>query len=195
MFITYILGSIAPLFAFFWIPSKYIFAWSFDRIIPARFGDISKRFNTPYLSILGIAVLGIGLSFPYAYYGWGNVFTIGSVIWGIAFIVPGLALLVFPFTKKQLFALSPGFTAKKIGGVPIVSIFGALTAIGFAYIGYIAFNNSLYGNGAVGLLNTFTYELLVSILVIGFVIYAISYYYHKSRGVDITLGFREIPPE
>ncbi|MDA4111683.1 MAG: hypothetical protein OK439_04040, partial [Thaumarchaeota archaeon] len=109
--------------------------------------------------------------------------------------VPGLALMVFPFVKKDMFKLSPGFTSKKIGGLPIVSIFGALAAIGFGYLGYIALNNSLYGSGAVGVFNAFTYELVAAILIIGFVIYAVSYFYHKSHGINIALAFTEIPPE
>jgi amino acid transporter len=195
MFITYILGSIAPLFAFFWIPSKYIFAWSFDRVVPTKFSETSQRFGTPYLSIIGMAVIGIGLSIPYAYYGWGSTFTVGSVLWGIALVVPGLALMVFPFVKKDMFKLSPGFTSKKIGGLPVVSIFGLFAAIGFGYLGYIALNNSLYGSGAVGVFNTFTYELIAAIIIIGFVIYGTSYFYHKSRGVNIAMAFSEIPPE
>ena len=195
MFITYIFGSIAPLFAYFWIPSKYIFAWSFDRVVPTKFSDTSQRFGTPYLSIIGMAVIGIVLSIPYAYFSWGSTFTAGSVLWGIALVIPGLALLVFPFTKKEMFKLSPGFTSKKIGGFPVVSLFGLLAAIGFGYLGYIALSNSFYGGGAVGVFNTFTYELIAAIIIIGFAIYAASYYYHKSHGVNIALAFGEIPPE
>jgi hypothetical protein len=70
-----------------------------------------------------------------------------------------------------------------------------LAAIGFGYLGYIAISNSFYGGGAVGVFNTFTYELIAAIIIIGFAIYATSYYYHKSHGVNIALAFGEIPPE
>jgi hypothetical protein len=36
---------------------------------------------------------------------------------------------------------------------------------------------------------------LASVFVGGLVIYAISYYYNKGRGVDLMLRFKEIPPE
>ena len=41
MYITYFVGSLGPLFAYFWIPSKYFFAFSFDRVIPAKFSAVS----------------------------------------------------------------------------------------------------------------------------------------------------------
>ena len=195
MFITYLLGSVAPIFTFFWIQSKYIFAWSFDRVIPTKFSDVIERFSTPYIAIITLGVMGILFAIPFAYYSWGSTFTFGSVIWQICYIIPGIALAVFPFVKKEMFANGPGFTSKKIGGFPLVSLLGILTAIGFGFIGYISFSNALYGNGAVGGLNLFTVELVVAILIVGFVLYFASYYYHKSRGVNIRLAFAEIPPE
>jgi amino acid transporter len=193
MFITYILGSIAPLFAYFWIPSKYFFAWSFDRAIPARFSNISQRFHTPYLSIIAIVVLGIGLSAIYNFLGWSTTFTIGSVIWGIAYIVPGLAVMVFPFVKKDLFARAPGFVKAKLGSVPLISIVGAITAIGFGYIGYIA-----YGVPAIGWSTTaatLTSEVIIIIVVVGLAVYFAMKSYYSRKGVDIGLAFKEIPPE
>jgi amino acid transporter len=195
MFVTYLLGSLAPIFTFFWIPSKYIFAWSFDRVVPTKFSDVLERFSTPYVAVITLSVLGVLFAIPYAFYSWGSTFTFGSVIWGICLIIPGLALAIFPFIKKDMFKAAPGFTGKKIAGFPLISIFGIITALGFGYIGYIAFDNSLYGNGAVGGLNLFTVELVATIIIIGAVIYAASYYYHKSHGINIRLAFNEIPPE
>ncbi len=193
MFVTYLLGSIAPLFAYFWIPSKYFFAWSFDRAIPAKFSNISQRFHTPYWSILSIVVLGIGLSAIYNYLGWATTFTIGTIIWGLAYVIPGLAVMAFPFVKKDLFERAPGFVKARAGGVPVVSIFGALTAIGFGYMGYIA-----YGVPAVGWSQAaavLTSEVVVITVAVGLVVYFAMKAYYRSKGIDIGLAFKEIPPE
>lgn len=195
MFITYLVGSLAPIFTFFWIQSKYIFAWSFDRVIPTKFSDVIERFSTPYIAIITLGIMGILFAIPFVFYSWGSTFTFGSVIWGLCFIVPALALAVFPWVKKELFMNGPGFTSKKIGGFPLVSLIGILTALGWAYFGYIAFSNALYGNGAVGGLNVFTVELVATIIIVGLVLYFASFYYHRSRGVNIRLAFAEIPPE
>jgi amino acid transporter len=190
MFGTYILGSIGALFTYFWIPSKYFFAWSFDRVLPTKFADISSRFHTAYLSVAVIVVLGAVLSYVYAYLGYSVYFTMGSVLWGAAYVVPGLALAVFPFAKKDLFAHAPGWVAKKVAGIPIVSIIGIITAIGFAYVAGIAYNNP-----AIGTANAFSVELAVGLIAAGFIIYYGSAIFHKSRGVDIGLALKEIPPE
>lgn len=192
MFFTYLIGSLAPLFAYFWIPTRYFFSWSFDRAIPSKFADISKRFNVPYFSIAAIVVLGIILSYFYDVTGWSSSFTVGSVVWGVAYIIPGLALMVFPFVKKELFAQAPGFVKAKIGGLPLMSVIGLITTISFAYIGYIAYGDPAVTSTAN---NAFAFELLASVVVIGLIAYFTSKYYYKSKGIDIGLAFKDIPPE
>jgi amino acid transporter len=190
MFITYLIGSLGALFAYFWVPSKYMFAWSFDRVIPSKFADVSQRFHTPYLSVIAIVVIGVILSFLYSILGYSTLFTMGSLVWGVSYIVPGLALAVFPYVKKDLFSQAPGWVAKKVAGIPVVSIVGLLTVIGFGYVGYVG-----YSNAAFAVPNTFGYELYASLIIVGFVIYFASKAYHKSRGLDISQALKEIPPE
>jgi amino acid transporter len=192
MFITYIIGSLAPLFAYFWVPTRYFFSWSFDRAIPSKFSDISGRFNTPYIAIAAIVVLGVVLSYVYNVIGWSASFTIGSVIWGLLYVIPGLSLMVFPFVKKDLFAQAPGWVKAKIGGLPVVTVIGLITAVSFAYIGYVAYNNPVVTNPAN---NGFAIELLGSVIVVGLIVYFASKYYYKSRGINIALAFKDIPPE
>src|SRR5579862_702615 len=99
MFFTYLAGSIAPLFIYFWIPTRYFFSWSFDRAIPSKFADISTRFNTPYFAIVAVAIISTAFSALFNFAGWSATFTVGSVAWGLAYVIPGLALMVFPFVK------------------------------------------------------------------------------------------------
>jgi amino acid transporter len=190
MFITYLVGSLGALFAYFWVPSKYMFAWSFDRVIPSKFADVNQRFHTPYLSVIAIVVIGVILSFLYSILGYSTLFTMGSLVWGVSYIVPGLALTVFPYVKKDLFSQAPGWVAKKVAGIPVVSIVGVLTVIGFGYVGYVG-----YSNAAFAVPNAFGYELYTSLIIVGFLIYFASRAYHKSRGLDISQALKEIPPE
>jgi amino acid transporter len=190
MFATYILGSIGALFTYFWIPSKYFFAWSFDRVLPTKFADVSSRFRTAYLSVFVIVILGIGLTYLYEYLGYSTFFTMGSVLWGAAYVIPGLALAAFPYVKKDLFAQAPGWVAKKVAGIPIVSIVGVVVAVGFAYVAAEAF-----ANPAITLASATSEEFAIGIILVGFVIYFVSAFYHKSRGMDLGIALKEIPPE
>jgi APA family basic amino acid/polyamine antiporter len=190
MFFVYIIGSLGPVFAYFWIVTKYLFAWSFDRVIPSAFASVSARFHTPYVAVLVAAVVGVILSYLFVYLGYATYFTMGTVIWGISYTVPGLALMAFPFARKDIFASATGWMAVKIGGLPIISLVGLLTTIGFGYVGYLALSNP-----AIGVANEFSEVLIVSLIVAGLLIYFASVAYHKGKGMDMGMALKEIPPE
>ena len=189
---TYLIGSLAPLLAYFWIASKYMFAWAFDRVIPSKFADVGERFRTPHFSIIGVIVLGIVSEIFYFVAGWSASFTMGSIVWDVSYVVPGLALVVFPFVKKDLFQQSPGFVKWKAGGIPIVSIVGIITAIAFAWEGYIGLAT---GCGGYCTPTPFGFDLTAATIVLGFIIYAAAWAYHKREGLDISKALKAIPPE
>ena len=190
--ITYLIGSLAPLLAYFWIASKYIFAWAFDRVVPSKFADIGERFRTPHLAIIGVILFGILAEAFYLFAGWSASFTMGSIVWDLTYVIPGLALVAFPYVKKDLFQQSPGFVRKKVGGVAIVSIVGIITAVGFAWEGYIGFAT---GCGGYCTPTPFGYYLTAALVVLGFIVYAAAWTYHKREGLDISKALKAIPPE
>jgi len=102
IFFTWLFGSIQALFVYFWAPSRYLFAWAFDRIIPTRFADVGRRFHTPHVAIIALAVLCVVELWLYAFAGFPYAFALGTFLWVVAYVVPGLATVVFPFTKKDL---------------------------------------------------------------------------------------------
>ena len=192
MVFTYLIGSLAPLLAYFWIASKYMFAWAFDRVIPSKFADIGERFHTPHLAIIGVVVLGILSEAFYYLAGWSASFTMGSIIWDVSYVIPALALVAFPYVRKDLFQQSASFVRWKIGGLPVVSIVGILTAIAFAWEGYIGLAT---GCGGYCTPTPFGYYLTAAIIVLGFVLYAAAWSYHKREGLDISKALKAIPPE
>lgn len=187
--VTFTAGSIAVPFVYFWIPSRYFFAWSFDRIIPTKFSTVNKRFRTPHYSIIMITILSAIVFAAYWFTTWPTIETIGTFLWSFAFIIPGIATMIFPFVKKDLFATAPGWMGKKIAGIPILSILGLVVTVSFAYIGYIALSNPL-------IVTPTTYGVLVAVAVIVacFVIYYVGKWYHKRQGLDTDLAFKAIPP-
>ena len=52
-----------------------------------------------------------------------------------------------------------------------------------------------YTAPALGGLNSFSLIFNVAALLVALPIYAAAYFYNKRKGVDITLQFREVPPE
>ena len=178
-----------------WMPSNFlavsrnIFAWSFDRVIPARFSDVSPRFRVPVPSaILTGAICELGLIITVAIPGLLAVF---NYLWAacITAILAGVSGILLPFRRRALYEASP--MKFRIGPVPFVSICGAITVIVFGWMMYQLETNPVGGSpltreGLIGLLCT---------VVLGFAIYYISRAYHKARGIDIAAAFEEIPPE
>jgi len=186
----YILGSLPSVFLFFWIPSRYLFAWSFDRILPARISDIGGRFHTPHFAIGTMTGLGLVLLLLYYFTSWPQAIALGVFILNCALIVPGLALFAFPFRRKDMLAMAPSSWTRKVVGLPLVSWIGLIEAIAFLYMAYLGATNPLIVSPT-----TFGIVYSLGIIVAAFVIYYVSVAYHRSHGVDIRMAFKEIPPE
>ncbi len=186
---TIMAGSLAAPFVYFWIPARYFFAWSFDRIIPTRMAAVNKRFRTPHISIITITILSALIFAAYWFTTWPTAETIGTFLWAFCFVVPGIATIIFPYKMKELFNSSPGWMRSKLAGIPVLSIIGILTTIAFGYIGYLAIANPL-------IVTLTSYGGIVALgVVIGcVVIYYASKSYHKRHGLDTDLAFKEIPP-
>ncbi|MEM3320407.1 MAG: amino acid permease, partial [Metallosphaera sp.] len=73
---------------------------------------------------------------------------------------------------------------------------GSISAIYFAFLTYEAATNPLFGFSTTsGQINITTLIFVIGVVLVGAVIYLVSKYHNKKRGIDISLVFKEIPPE
>lgn len=151
--------------------------------------DVSKKYRTPHFAIITVTVMAILVDALIAFTTWSTVETFGTFLWEVAFVVPALATVIFPMRKKELLALAPGFMRKSIGGVPLISIIGGLTAISFAYFGYLVIVNPLITTPTV-----IAEATTAGIIIACFAIYFGSLAWHKRSGVNMQMAFKEIPP-
>ncbi len=162
--------------------TRYVFAFSFDRLIPSVFADVSHRFRTP-LKAMGLnVVLGavfIGLTSFTTYVGQLlNVTTLWSIVW----IIVGIAAILFPFRRKDLAANLPGGK--------LLSVFGAATVVAFSITLYYAVTTPAIGP------STIASDVILAVLFgSGLVVYLVAYYYQKGKGLNLGLIGKEIPPE
>ena len=69
-------------------------------------------------------------------------------------------------------------------------IAGILSAIVFAFVSYeFAIYPTIYGG------NQLSYEFLLCSFIGGLIIYIAHKYYLKAQGIDLSLAFKELPPE
>jgi len=188
--LMYLIGGIQGLFVYFWVPTRYIFAWSFDRVIPTRFADVNDRFHSPHVAIGAITGLSVIMLILYSFTSWPTVMTIGTVLWDAAYIIPALGAVAFAYVKRDLLNQAPSFMGRKVFGIPVLAILGLLCALGFVDIGYTAFTNPLISVPTVAGI-----AIAVGLIVFAGVVYFISVQYHKRAGLDIGMAFKVIPPE
>ena len=159
--------------------SRYLFAQSFDRFLPEQLSYISPKYGSPVVAHIIDLVITLGLIGTSAFvYGtlsslFGNV--VAAMFY---FIVIGLAASVYALRKEK--GTSKG----------LLFVAGILMAAIFVYITYL-----FLANGAVWGGNNIAYGYVIASFVLGAAIYLGSKRYHASRGIDISLAYREIPPE
>jgi len=187
------LGSICAALTFYvyiWlICSRDLFAWSFDRLIPAKFADVNSRTGTPVFSLIFLAVLGCLFS-PILTYApqWLLYFPVLSYVLAVFSIGVLMLAGIFLPLKKDLWSVSPA-SKYKILGIPVISISGVL---GF-YLQFSAvffyMTISAYGWSPQAS------EWLAGVIIAPFILYWIILRIRKSQGIDLGLIFRAVPPE
>ena len=171
---------------------RMVFAWSFDGVIPTMFSDVSEKRGSPNKAVALVSVITViyVLATLYA----SNILTVltysTSGIY-LAISITGIAGMLLPYRRKDLFAQAPPSVQRKIGSIPIISLLGLGTFLTGAFVAIAAASPSFTG----AQVNPFYLAAILLTFVVGLLIYVVSYYYHKSKGLDITLRFKEIPPE
>jgi APA family basic amino acid/polyamine antiporter len=169
--------------------TRAIFAFSFDRLMPRWFADVNERFHTPIKATI-LTVFG-GLVFLYlSTLSFLGTYDNSIVAWTSGYLIVMIAALAFPFLRKSLFSSAPSFARSKLGGLPLMSLFGALGAIAVGIVFYyLILDPSVSGFTTTG----------ITVITIVYVIAVVAYFgaraYRKSHGIDVALAFKEIPPE
>lgn len=179
-----------------WLPqtlllvSRNMFAWSFDRVAPERLSYVDPRSRSPIIAIGVMLILSIGSTAIYSFTSW---FSSISVLLGLtlSLLVTAIAGTLLPFRQPALVANSP--YARKVGGVPLLTLVGSLAVLGFG--GAIAILLWDEGSGASLSKNPGKLVLAVCVYIVGLALWFIARAVRRSRGIDIDLAYRELPSQ
>ncbi len=164
--------------------SRYLLAQSFDRFLPARISSVSPRFGSPMTAhvvdlVITLALVGFA-AFAWSSGGIGGADALFGAILAsmIYFIFVGLSAAVYGMRKEQ------GRTKwiLVLAGILNVFVFGFLS---YEFLAY----------PKVWALHDLTYYFIGGSFFAGALIYLGSWWYNKKRGIDISLAFKELPPE
>jgi basic amino acid/polyamine antiporter, APA family len=190
-----ILGFVAGLVAFIpmamMLASRAILAWSFDGVMPERLSRVDERTHTPVAAVLVIAVMCLISTAIYSFTDW---FATLVVLFpqSLTLIIVAICGIVLPYRRRELFE-SSGYN-QRIVGVPVLSIVGFLSLIGFSAAIAVLLSDPASGTSLADNLDI----ILISLGIIVFVapaIYYVAKLLQRRRGVDISLAYAELPPE
>jgi len=181
-----------------WIAFSYIawsrgaFAWGLDRLGPRWFTDISPRFGQPVKLLLAMFIAS---QLALIHYCW-NPEILGAMSVEVmqlvsVFGVTTIACIIFPFVGKvrHIWKASP-YVGWRIGPVPFATIAGCFSLVLVCLLVYAYYMTEAFA---------FMYDIWTLIFVIVWLSGILWYFAWKIRrakeGIDVSLAFKELPPE
>ncbi|MGC2288489.1 MAG: amino acid permease [Thermoplasmata archaeon] len=189
-------GLILTFFGFslvyFIIPTRNLFSWSFDRILPTAFATVNRN-GVPWVAVIALAVASLIVVYVGVYTTLLSYLSYSNFGFWLAVGLVCLGGALFPFLRPQMFQSAPRIVRARIGRVPVITIVGIASWISAWFVSYAASTASyVEPSGA------YSYAYLVFlpiVFVIGVVLYWVSRAIQMSRGVPMDLINKELPPE
>ena len=175
------------------MPIRTVFAWSFDRLLPEKFSEVNDRTHSPVPAIL--LVMGI-VTVMLAWSVWSTDFNtwlaLGVLAGVVCIVIVAVAAMLFPSRRPDLYAASPANL--KLGGIPVLYIVAPLAIVVMLFLTWSVLTYMPLALGSPA--NTWWVPAFFgAIIVIGLAVYYIAKMVRSSQGIDITLVYKELPPE
>jgi len=175
---------------YFFIPVRNIFAWAFDRVIPVRFADVDRR-GVPRLAVLFYAVVAFIALYLTVYTSVFSYLAYANFGWWIAVALVMFSAAAFPYRRKDIFSSSASIVQKRVGSIPLLTIVGIFGGLLSLYVSYATILPAYTG----GALSPIYVASMLVIFAVALIVYAISYYYRKSKGISLSVVMKRLPPE
>ncbi len=174
----------------FLIATRNIFAWSFDRLAPSGVANISDRLHTPVVATIVVAIWVELLNYMNIYLGLSALLVNVIAVMAVAFIAVALAAIFMPYIRPNLFNAAPAMVRVRFAGIPLLTIVGVVMLISWAFVLYVAFTTTAFGQVAPqSMLEAF------AVPIAGVIYYVIVRIVRAQQGIQLKAAFQEIPPE
>jgi len=175
----------------FQIVSRSVMSWGFDRVAPTFFADVNDRFHTP---ITGLWLYLIGGFLALGLWNYTPYLSLFLSFLGITYILralPMISAMLLPYKRRELWQNLP--IKKMFGAVPLIVISGAIGALIFLYESFQVYAELV--TGPFSYLIEAAVVVLIFFVIVGIGIYEVSRILRKREGIDLSLAFKELPPE
>jgi APA family basic amino acid/polyamine antiporter len=174
------------------VVSRIVFALAFDRLLPRASAYVNPRRHTPMVAVVISGSLAILFMILTIYTGISTAFRNMIICTTAIYTLVSLAAVVLPYVKPQLLQASPKPIGRgRILGLPRVTAIGLVSLVVEGALCYLAASKPQISGGY----DRTSIILLLTVGLSGFIVYAVSRLYLRSRGTDLSLAMRELPPE
>jgi amino acid transporter len=174
-------------------PIRNLFAYSFDGILPSFVCAVDKKGHAWGSVLLG-CILALIIHTITTFTTWLAMIAHTIAVWMISWAIFGIAGMIFPWRRRDIFEKSPALVKQRVAGIPVVSILGLLTFIVSASAAWLIVYPALTG-AAAALQSQYLLATIAFLFGVPTVLFWISYAYHKNKGVPVELRFKEVPPD
>ena len=174
-------------------PVRAVFAWSFDRLLPAKLADVNPRTHSPVPAILTVMGLVTAmLIWSVSATTFATWLALGVLAGVVCIVIVAVAAFMFPSRRKDLYLNSPA--NQKFLGIPVLRIVSPLSALVMVFLVWAVLK---YPALAIGTPEHAWWvpAFIAGIVVAGLLLYYIPKMVRKSQGIDIDLVYKELPPE
>jgi amino acid transporter len=170
------------------IATRAMFAWSMERLVPARLSDVSPRTHSPVAATLTVAA--IAELFLVAYWRDWFTFLTPFLAYAVVFLTISIAGIVASYRPATRALFAKAGWDRRIAGVPVVALCGA--------VGIFYWGTALYFAMDVDALALNTGKQIVltaAQFVVPFVAFFAVAAFRASRGIPLGAAYTELPPE
>jgi APA family basic amino acid/polyamine antiporter len=193
-----IVGSFA-----FWslpcmLPNAYasvrnLFAWSFDRLLPTRFSDVSAGRGAPTVATIVTMVLTTGILLWSLKAATFQTLVGFSVLAGTMVVISvSVAAFLLPITRRELYESSPAKLS--LGGIPLLQIVAPINVAIMCFLIFAAFKWPALSIGSASH-RWWVPAYMIGIAVAGLVIFHVARLVRRGEGINVDLVYRELPPD
>jgi basic amino acid/polyamine antiporter, APA family len=171
--------------------TRNFFAWSFDRILPSWMADVNEGTHSPTKATIAAGILTYVFLLLTLYTTfWAYLVNLSGIASGVLIIV-GIAAIVFPYRRKDIFDKAPWLVTVVVLRLPLIVWGGIFLTVFEVVIFAFAFTTPAIG----GAISFASLAAGASLFVVAFPIYAIAWYVRRRRGFDLSLSSQQLPPE
>lgn len=170
--------------------TRILFAMAFDRTMPSPLAELRTRGKIPLISFIAVTGIGAILMGLYCYVPEFRVFFMDATVAPIiSFFFTAIAAIILPLKLPKVFGSSPA-SKYRVGKIPLISVFGAVTACYFLFLIVRWAQDPLYGVN-----NLYSGIYFAIVYGCATLLYFFYRWYRKKQGIDLSLVFKEIPTD